>query len=116
MLEKHIQQQLIHYLKLKGYYVQRMNSGAMMAHSTKTGKNYRVRMADVGTPDIMAFKRFEFEDGYGCATSDMNLLFIEVKQPGKKPTVLQSLKMKELESFGARCLVIHSIEELESQL
>jgi hypothetical protein len=94
-----------------------MNSGAMMAHSPKTGKNYRVRMADVGTPDIMAFKIGGCDPAeWGGGRDHVELLFIEVKQPKKNPTVFQSLKMKELESFGARCLVIHSLEELESQL
>jgi len=58
-----------------------------------------------------------------CATylkGNADLLFIEVKNPGlgkrSEPTELQHLKMEELKSFGDRCIVAHSVEEVEREL
>lgn len=67
--------------------------------------------AAAGTPDIMAFKPIK-------SISDVDrvdLIFVEVKQPGNKPTPLQEAKMKELESFGAQCLVATSIDDVQAQ-
>jgi hypothetical protein len=100
--EKQIQDTIIEYLKRKKWYVQRVNSGAMRMESK--GKTYMMRMAVPGTPDVLAFKKL------GDA---VNLVFIEVKRPGKKPTPLQIAKMQELESYGAKCLVAASIKDLE---
>lgn len=103
--ESQIQTQIINFLRYRGYYVQRMNSGAM-----RDRNNRLVRMARAGTPDIMAFRqrgnRFRF----------VELLFIEVKVPGNKPTPLQQAVMEELEEHGARCIVAHSVEEVEEAI
>lgn len=85
----------------------RLNSGAI-----RTDKGNMVRMARTGTPDIMCFKNIEEEGSYhhnGC----VNLLFIEVKRPGNKPTFAQEQMMKELEEKGGQCYVIHNLEELQ---
>lgn len=103
--EHEIQTQIIHYLQMKGYYVQRMNSGAI-----RTERGGLVRMNPAGTPDIMAFKPLmvEKEKIIGLC----KLLFIEVKRPQNSPTRLQELKMEELSSFGAKCFVAHSLDEV----
>lgn len=113
--EHQIQDQIIQLLGMRGYYVQRMNSGAMF---TGEGRNRRmVRMNKAGTPDIMAFAPKHFSVNKEWAPVELvDLLFIEVKRPGKKPTELQRMKMEELESFGARCIVAHSVEEMEAAL
>lgn len=95
--EKEIQNMVISHLQIVGYYVQRLNAGG---YKTQTGY---VKGVAVGTPDIMAIK-------------DGKCLFIEVKREGKDATVLQKLKMEELARYGAKCLVIHSLEELEKEL
>jgi len=110
--EHQIQTQLINYLKGNGWYAQRMNSGKIPVGVGKY-KRY-VQLSPVGTPDIMAFK--DFSDPERNYVRQLELIFIEVKVPGNKPTVLQNRKMEELESFGARCFVTHSQEELEEQL
>ncbi len=76
-----------------------------------------IRMTKAGTPDIMAFKMVSvttmIRPEHQLTVESLRPLFIEVKRPGKKPTPLQQMKMEELESFGARCLVAHSVEEVE---
>ena len=58
------------------------------------GRHSRFIMGhEAGTPDLMAFKRQENKFG----SILLNLLFIEVKVPGNKPTALQKAKMEELE-------------------
>lgn len=108
--ETQIQFTIIGYLQYKGYYVQRMNSGGI-----RDKRDRLVRMNRAGTPDIMAFKSaplsFDLQKNY--AAPSVHLLFIEVKRPGNKPTALQNAVMAELEEHGARCLVAHSVEELE---
>jgi hypothetical protein len=104
--ERQIQTEIMNYLLSKGYYVLRLNSGAI-----RTDKGHLVRMAKAGTPDIMAFKKWGQPDVHA-----VHIVFIEVKIPGAKPTMLQEMKMKELQEFGARCIVAHSIEELKSLL
>lgn len=105
--EHSIQNEVIGYLRMKGYYVQRMNSGK---YSVGEGASRRfIQGAEAGTPDVMAF-------GDRYKNGEVDVLFIEVKRPKNKPTPLQTAKMKELEEYGARCLVVHSVEELENQL
>ena len=51
---------------------------------------------------------------------NVDLLVIEVKHSGlgkrSEPTELQHLKIEELKSFGDRCIVAHSVEEVEREL
>ena len=103
--EHQLQTLLINYLTGHGYYVQRLNAGK---YPMGEGRNRRfVQGVAVGTPDIIAFK-----DIHGS----VDLMFIEVKVPGNKPTLLQTIKMQELEEHGAKCYVIHSLEELEEKM
>ena len=84
----------------------RMNSGR---YSVGEGRQRRFIMGhEAGTPDLMAFKRQENKFG----SILLNLLFIEVKVPGNKPTALQKAKMEELEEYGALCLVATSEQDL----
>ncbi len=104
--EKDIQQACINYLKYKGFFTQRMNSG-----SIRTAAGGMVKLAAKGTPDVMAFKRaLSFREG---VMSSVDLIFLEIKVPGKKPTPAQTMMMEELESFGAQCYVIHGLNELQ---
>ena len=104
--EHQLQTLIMNYLTANGYYVQRMNSGAI-----RDSKGYMIRFGQAGTPDIMAFK----PNKLNAAAAD--LIFIEVKTPrNPTPTLLQARKMDELEEHGATCLVVHSLEELQEQL
>ena len=113
MKEHQLMTLLKNYLQAKGWWVMRINSGAIRA-TNKYGNQHMVRLAEVGMPDLMAFR--SADRGIKDYFELTQLLFIEVKVPGNKPTFLQIRKMKELEEFGARCIVIHSLEELEKEL
>lgn len=115
--EHQIQTSIIQFLGYKGYYVMRLNSGAI-----RTDKQKLVRLAERGTPDLLAFKsnnpywnigdrELATKDAYTC-----DLLFIEVKRPGKEATDIQKMKMQELTEYGARCIVATSIDDVEKQL
>ena len=104
--EHQIQTQIMNYLQMKGYYVMRLNTGMI---ENKYGG--RIRLSPAGTPDIMAFKK-DWPDKPRYKYNHLNLLFIEVKRPKNKPTRLQEIKMEELSSFGAKCLVAHSLDEV----
>lgn len=56
-----------------------------------------------GVPDILAIR-----DGVAC--------WMECKQPGKQPTRIQTLRMRELEAAGCRVAVIHSAGEAKKFL
>lgn len=111
--EHQIQNAVIGYLKARGYYVQRLNAGKF---SMGEGRNKRfIQGVEVGTPDVMAFKPLDIRPHLDVkpVAGIAVLYFIEVKRPGKVPTVHQEAKMAELEEYGAKCLVVHSVEELE---
>src|SRR4051794_11766832 len=95
LTEHQIQTQIIGYLKYRGYYTQRMNSGMLPMGE---GRSRRlIRMNRAGTPDIMAFQpNMVALDGV-IKGRVVKLLFIEVKRPGNKATPLQTEVMKELE-------------------
>jgi hypothetical protein len=102
--ERDIQGHIIDYLRLKQYYVQRLNAGE---YSLGEGKGY-VKGVEAGTPDIMAFKPSPSQ-----APGSVVLYFIEVKKPGEEPNEKQQAKMQELESYGAICLVATCLEDVQ---
>jgi len=96
--ERAVQSAIMQYLRLHGYYVLRLNSGAL-----PDAQGRSVRMHPAGTPDLLAIK-------------DGRAVFVEVKRPGKMPTARQLLTMAELRTYGARCICAVSIESLEWEL
>lgn len=91
MIESEIQKQIIRYLELQGYLVFRMNAG-------KT--RYNVRLAPPGTPDLL------------CLMNNGRSLWIEVKQPSKKPTSVQTEFHKKLITSGHKVIVACSIDDV----
>lgn len=107
--EHQIQTSVMHYLRMKGFYVERLNAGK---YSVGEGRQRRfINGVAAGTPDLIAFKEI-YPDG-APNKAEVFLLFLEIKVPGNKPTLLQTAKMQELEAYGATCYVIHSLEELQ---
>jgi len=106
MTEHELQTSIIQYLQLKKYYVMRLNSGVIP--SFYKGEQRMIRLSKKGTPDLLAFRGI-LEPKYNY----VKLIFIEVKLPKKKPTPEQEEMMKELEFYGAKCFVAHSVEELD---
>lgn len=89
----------------------RLNSGRIPMTDYR-GKQRMIWMGEKGTPDLMAFRKpYVFDKKYRL----VQLLFIEVKRPGKKPTFNQEQMMKLLEEKGARCIVATGIEDLEKE-
>src|SRR6185436_1001711 len=109
--EHEIQNQIIEYLKIKKWFVYRINSG-MLPMFGAGGKQRMIKLGEAGMPDLILFDRVSINDNY--VDGIVKLIFIEVKVPGNKPTALQTAKMQELEEKGAKCLVIHSLEELQA--
>ncbi len=96
--ERAIQSAVMQYLRLQGWYVFRLNAGAL---PNERGRS--VRMLPAGTPDLLAIR-------------DGQCLFVECKRPGQRPTDRQRAMMATLEAFGARCVVATGVEDLERQL
>lgn len=122
-LEKHVLHECEGLMRSRGYYVMRLNSGT---YQLGFGKNKRfVRGMESGTPDLMGFKlgvdNYDMDvklpgGGFAKIDSYCDVTFVECKREGESPTELQEAKMRELEAYGARCLVAHSASELEQQL
>lgn len=91
--ETEIQKEIIDYLKSIGFDVYRMNSGR------KGG----ITLHTPGTPDLMAQRN-------GLT------IWIEVKQPGKKPTKIQLKRHKEITENGFIVIVATSVEETQKHL
>lgn len=110
--EHDIQTQIKNYLEYKGFWVMRLNSGAI-----RTAKGNLVRLAPRGTPDLLIFKRGVACGAEGCTCKDpMHLYFIEVKVPGNKLSFSQEQMIKELATFGVKTFVLHSLEEAQKVL
>lgn len=84
------------YLDRRRIYNDRLNSGM-----AKIGKHF-IQLCKTGTPD-----RF-------CIVSG-RIIFIEVKAFGKKATVEQLTKHKELQASGAIVIVADSFDSFEKQ-
>ncbi len=83
-----LQRAIVEALQAMGCWVFRVNSG-------RSGK---VWLAPEGTPDL-------------CLPA---LGWMEVKLPGKKPSVAQEVWHKRAEREGIRVAVVHSVEEAVS--
>jgi len=128
MSEKDKELAIIQYLRHKGHYCQKIHSGSVMKqHLGKGGyfRNYRIKLADEGTPDIMA-----------CI--DGHFVGIEVKKdPGArgiwerqwekfrktrvlkeswKRSITQHMEHEKILKAKGTVFVICSIEELERDL
>lgn len=114
----------IDYLRKRGYYVQRLNSGKTRIPYTKKVKYGKqvfdvpteryINMSEAGTPDLMAFKKSKCDPAEIAANYQyaVELIFIECKRPGNKPTELQLNKMQELELYGAKCITAWDVNDL----
>ena len=106
-LEKVIQKQIMDWLRLRGWFVERMNSGKIPIPGVK---GRMVRLHTEGCPDVLALRRSP--DGL---TTDV--LFVEVKRPGNKPTEIQLAMHEQIRAkTGATVIVATGYEDVERQL
>lgn len=89
--ETEIQKEIMDYLTLHGWEVYRMNSG------TRAG----TKLHKPGTPDLMIQK-------------NGTTIWIEVKRPGEKPSVIQKKRHEEIRANGFKVFVVTSLDELLS--
>lgn len=87
--ESNIVDAIVRLAKQRGYWVMKVHGGP-----------YQLS----GVPDLLCLK-------------DGAAVFLEVKQPGKKPTPIQARRMAEItEQGGAPCHVVTSREEASAHL
>lgn len=86
MSEQKIQAKLIKMLEEDGYYVIKL---------IKTNKN--------GIPDVVAIPK------------NSDILFIEVKKPGKNPTPLQKFRIKELTNHGIKAKIFTGCDKIHER-
>lgn len=96
LAENDVERAAIDLLRLKGYYVVRLQSGLL-----KTPDGRWIRVGEPGLPD------------YVCVKTDF---FLEVKRPGGKLNAAQVNKIFELEACGFRVAAIDSVEHLAAWL
>lgn len=91
--ESSLSAQIAAYLKTRGIYNERLNSGRV---ETKSG--YWITLCERGTPDRLAIVHGQ-------------TIFIETKTLGKKPTPEQLEKHNELRAAGAIVIVADSYQQ-----
>ena|SRR5215831_18282455 len=97
--EHHVAQACLDYLRVRGYYPVRLNSGLF-----KTPDGRWVRVGEPGLPDYMAIHpRYP---GF----------FLEVKRPGGVLSADQTRKIQELRIYRLSVAVIDNVEALVSWL
>ena len=96
LTENDVERQCIDLLRLKGYYVVRLQSGLL-----KTPDGRWIRVGEPGLPD------------YVCVKRDF---FLEVKRPWGKLSGAQVNKIFELEACGYAVAAIDSVERLATWL
>jgi hypothetical protein len=94
MKESAIQAQIIQYLKLKGVFHYRNNSGGF-----KDANNHFYRFGALGSPDIICVVKGQF-------------VGIEVKAPGGKQSEHQISFQKRLEADGGKYILAYSLEDV----
>jgi hypothetical protein len=97
--ERDTQRAVIAYLKLAGVIPLRVNSGA-----TKVGNRFIRFNSEPGCSDIIAC----LPDGRFAA--------IEVKRPGKKPTIEQLSFLQAVEKGNGLAWVVQSVEDVRNKL
>jgi hypothetical protein len=99
--EQAIQAQILTYLKLKGYYVWRNNSGATRAG--KFGERF-IRYGLVGSADIIGL------------TKQGTFLAIEIKRPGGRLSLHQEAFLEAIRANKGIAIVAYSLTDVEKVL
>ena len=111
MLERNIQRACLDWLKAKGIFAWRQNQAAVPL----AGGGFRKFNGLRGVSDILGILPQTVSID-GKPETFGNFLAIEVKQPGKKPTIDQEAFLTRVNDLGGVGIVVHSLDELEAEL
>ncbi len=100
--EQDIQNAILEYLKVRGHYALRINSGARPVESGS--KRYFIRMAPKGTHDII-----------GCIKDTGQFFSIEVKSKIGKLSVEQKDTMDRIRQLGGISFMARSIDDVQAE-
>lgn len=115
--EGNISKSIQDYLNRRGIYNDRINSGQLEVVTTSQGKNgpkeYRrwIRLAKKGTPDRFAI----IPPSMDRLKRGGQIVFIEVKMRGKKPSPEQLERHEELRRSGATVIIADSLDSFIAQ-
>lgn len=117
LLEKDIQKQCLGYLEALGIFHWRQNSGAVTIPGTSAHTRRFIRFnTKKGMSDIIGILPQDEVLKDGTKARFGNLLAIEVKRPGKKPTPDQEEFLKAVNEQGGVAFVVHSVDELKEEM
>lgn len=113
-LERDVQRVCLEYLRLRGAFCWRANSGALRvpAAGGRKGRYVRFNSAE-GCSDVLAV--LWARAGGGPETAG-RLLALEVKRPGEKPTAKQQRFLESVRRAGGLALVAAGLDDLAGQL
>lgn len=100
-LEKEIQRSILEYLKLRGHYCFRNNTGAFSIPQQGLFKRRFIRFGEVGSPDIV-----------GCLKGKGLFFGIEVKSEKGQLTDNQKEIQATILSLGGRYIVARSVDDV----
>lgn len=99
MKEQILVKQIVDYLNFRGFFVQRINSGAVRFRDG-AGRNNFIRLAHAGTSDITGI------------APDGRFVAIEAKIKPNKPTALQEAYLEEIRKRGGIARVAYCLEDV----
>lgn len=122
MREKVIETHCIAWLRTAGFYVQKVHSGAMTkAYTRKTGvgrgssKMYKVKMADEGTPDLLACIKGKFVAIEVKATEAEIAKWRRQKETNRR-SFNQHYQQELIQDAGGITLIVCNVEQLIQDL
>ena len=100
-LENEIKRSIIDYLTISGVMVWRQNTAAFAIPATETTKRRFLKFGVPGMSDII-----------GILPPEGRLLAIEVKGPGKKPTMSQDAFLEQVRQLGGVAFWADSLDDV----
>ncbi len=122
MKEKAIETQIKSFLRYHGAWAQKVHSGAIMkSYTRKTGfykgmsQMYRVKLADEGTPDLLACVKGKFL-AIEVKNSPKEVLAWKRSAETDRRSAAQHFQQDSIREAGGFTLVVSSVDELEEDL
>lgn len=102
----------LQFLQARGWLAWRQNAGVLVLPGAKRRV---VRMGPTGMPDVMALRKVWLSQPAG-SFGHAEVLAVECKRHGNKPTAVQLARHAELRKAGALVLTVRDIAELADAL